>query len=263
MNRLILLVLVLVIVACFQVPITNRNQFKMLPENILANTGAAQYQTFRNQLPQASRNNQLVNSVFVVGEKLTRSADQFLRQKGYASRLSSIRWEFTVFDRPEVNAFVLPGGKVAFFTGILPICRDEAGIATVMSHELAHAIARHGNERVSQQLAITTGLTSLSLALQRKPNETRNLILAAAGAGAMVGLALPFSRLHESEADKMGLVFMALAGYDPRTSIDFWQRMAQQGGARVPEFLSTHPSHQTRINELQKFMPTALKYYRP
>lgn len=263
MQKSLVLITFIILASCYKVPITNRSQFKLLPESMLSNAGATQYQALKSKSPIASRNNQLVNSVYTVGEKMSRAVDQFLRQKGYSSRLSTIRWEFTVIDNPSVNAFVLPGGKVAFYNGILPICRDEAGIAAVMGHEIAHAIARHGNERVSQQLAIATGVSSLNLALQNKPTETRNLIMAAAGAGTMVGISLPFSRKHETEADEIGLIFMALAGYDPRVAVDFWQRMAQQGGGRVPEFLSTHPGHQTRAKNLQKFMPKALKYYRP
>ena len=156
----------------------------------------------------------------------------------------------------------MPGGKVVVYSGILPITKTEAGLATVMGHEIAHAIARHGNERMSQGLALQLGGVALDIALHDKPEETRALYTSAYGLGAALGVMLPYSRLHETEADKMGLVFMALAGYDPAESVKFWERMAAQGGGAPPEFLSTHPSHETRINNLKALLPEAQKIYR-
>jgi predicted Zn-dependent protease len=157
----------------------------------------------------------------------------------------------------------MPGGKVVFYTGILPICETNEGIAVVMGHEIAHAIARHGNERMSQQLAIQAGGVALTVLLDEKPAYAQNLFLASYGVGSQIGQ-LAFSRQHESEADKMGLIFMAMAGYDPREAVDFWQRMSEQsGGQQPPEFLSTHPSHETRISDLENFLPEALEYYNP
>jgi predicted Zn-dependent protease len=156
----------------------------------------------------------------------------------------------------------MPGGKVVFYTGILPLTRDENGLAVVMGHEIAHAIADHGNERMSQGLIAQLGGVALSVALDEKPEETQQLWLTAFGAGAQLGVLLPFSRLHESEADHLGLIFMSMAGYNPNHAISFWRRMSEyKEGEAPPEFLSTHPSDETRIAEIEKLLPEALKYY--
>jgi predicted Zn-dependent protease len=156
----------------------------------------------------------------------------------------------------------MPGGKIVVYTGILPYTKDDAGLAVVLGHEIAHAIARHGNERMSQNLLATTGFVALDIALANKPTETRNLFLGAVGVGTQVGVLLPFSRLQESEADRLGLIFMASAGYDPHAAIGFWERMSQ-GGTSVPEFLSTHPSDETRIENIRDtYMNEAMKYYK-
>jgi predicted Zn-dependent protease len=157
----------------------------------------------------------------------------------------------------------MPGGKVVVYTGILPITKNESGLATVMGHEIAHAIARHGNERMSQALATQLGGMALSVALSSEPQQTRQLFMQAYGLGAQVGVLLPYSRLQESEADEIGLIFMAKAGYDPRKAVDFWQRMEKQsGGGAPPEFLSTHPSPKSRIEDIKEHLPEAMKYYR-
>ncbi len=157
----------------------------------------------------------------------------------------------------------MPGGKVAFYTGILPVCKDETGIAVVMGHEIAHAIARHGNERMSQGLLLQLGGVALDVATTTKPEETRQLFQLAYGIGANVGVMLPYSRKHESEADRMGLIFMAMAGYDPNQAPLFWERMSKLGGNKPPMLLSTHPSDEKRIADLKKYMPEALQYYKP
>jgi predicted Zn-dependent protease len=156
----------------------------------------------------------------------------------------------------------MPGGKVVFYEGILPICEDENGVAVVMGHEVAHAIAEHGNERMSQGLIAQLGGVALSEALKNEPQMTQQLWMTAYGLGAQVGVLLPFSRTQESEADRLGLIFMAIAGYNPHGAVEFWQRMAQQGGAQPPEFLSTHPAHNTRINNIKEYIPEAMEYYR-
>jgi predicted Zn-dependent protease len=157
----------------------------------------------------------------------------------------------------------MPGGKVVFYTGILPVCRDEEGIAVVMGHEVAHAVAQHGSERMSQGLMTQLGGAALGVALKDEPEETQALWFTAYGLGTQVGVLLPYSRLHESEADHLGLIFMAMAGYNPNESVEFWQRMADsKKGGGPPEFLSTHPSDETRINDLKKLVPEAMKYYK-
>jgi predicted Zn-dependent protease len=253
--------IVLLVVACKKVPLTGRKQLRLLPETTLINASVPQYRQMLSQ-GTGQANATQVEQVRRIGGKISAAVEQYLRNHKQTDRLKGIKWEFNVINENVINAFCMPGGKVAFYSGIFPITQDDDGLAAVMGHEIAHAIAGHGNERVSQQLAIQTGLTSLDLALSQKPGETTNLILAAAGLGSQVGILLPFSRLHESEADKLGMVFMAMAGYDPAKTIDFWKRMKAAGGAKPPEFLSTHPSDEKRIKDLQTFLPKARKYYR-
>lgn len=196
-----------------------------------------------------------------VGDNIVKGVETFLKQENKMNRIKGFEWEFKVIDEDIVNAWCMPGGKVAFYTGILDITEDEAGTAVVMGHEIAHAVAYHGNERMSQGALLQTAGATLSVLLSEKPEATQQLFMQSYGVAAGLGQ-LAYSRKHESEADKMGLVFMAIAGYDPREAPKFWQRMSEQGGAAPPEFLSTHPSDETRIKELEEFMPTALQYYR-
>lgn len=172
-----------------------------------------------------------------------------------------MEWQAAVLRSPEANAFCLPGGKIAVYTGILPICRDEDGLAAVMGHEMAHAVARHGAQRIFQQQNMQALLAGASFSLGDMDYQTRRTVMGLLGAGAQFGVALPFSRDHESEADRMGLMYMARAGYDPRAAVGLWQRMAEHGGEQQPEFSSTHPSHATRIRQLEGWMPEALEVY--
>jgi len=186
-----------------------------------------------------------------------------MRDNNLYDRIKDYKWEFNLVDSKDVNAWCMPGGKVVVYSGLLPVTKNEESLALVIGHEIAHAIARHGNERMSQQLLAATGGLALDVALINKPAETRQLFNTAYGVGANLGVLLPYSRLHETEADKLGLIFMAMAGYNPAIAPDFWKRMAAVSGNKVPEILSTHPSNETRIHDLNKFMPTAMKYYKP
>jgi predicted Zn-dependent protease len=199
-----------------------------------------------------------------VGGRIQKAVEQYMASKNLSSELDGFVWEFNVIEDPKtVNAWCMPGGKVAFYTGIMPVCQDEAGVAVVMGHEVAHAIANHGAERMSQGLVQQMGGVALDVALSSKPGETREMFGMAYGLASNFGAMLPFSRLHESEADKMGLIFMAMAGYDPSEAPKFWERMAAaSGGGAPPEFMSTHPSHETRIKDLNDQIPEAMKYYK-
>lgn len=249
-------------VACLKVPITGRRQLNLLPESTMLSLSLSNYRSFLAKsppLPDSDANVQLVRKV---GNKLVLAINAFLKEKRQTNRVKDFKWEFNVVNDKTVNAWCMPGGKVVVYTGLLPVTLDEEGLAVVMGHEIAHAIARHGNERMSQQLAIQLGGIGLAVAMSQKPQEVQNIFLASYGVGSTLG-ALKYSRVHETEADKMGVVFMALAGYDPNKSIAFWERMKQaSGGAKVPEIISTHPSDETRIKDLKAFMPTALKYYK-
>jgi predicted Zn-dependent protease len=171
-------------------------------------------------------------------------------------------WRVSLVRDPQVNAFCLPRGKIVVFTGILPVAKTEAGLATVMGHEMAHATARHGSERVFQQKATQTLLTGVQFSLGDMSYEQQRAIMGAIGAGAQYGILMPFGRDHESEADAIGLIYMARAGYDPREAVAFWQRMDEHaGGQNPPEFMSTHPSHDTRVQRLKELMPAAMEEY--
>jgi len=196
-----------------------------------------------------------------VGEKIANAVTQFMKRKHLGKRIKDYQWEFNLVNENIPNAWCMPGGKVVVYAGILPYTRTEAGLAVVMGHEIAHAIARHGNERMSQSMILQMGGMALSSALDSKPQQTKAIFMGAYGVGTKVGLSLPFSRTHETEADKLGLVFMAMAGYNPEEAITFWERMSQSGGQKPPELLSTHPSDETRIKDLKEFLPEAMKYY--
>ena len=197
------------------------------------------------------------------GTRIAEAVESYLREQGLESRLKEFKWEFNLIDEDVPNAWAMPGGKIVFYSGIMPITKDESGVAVVMGHEIAHVVARHGNERMSQQLLLQTGGLALSVALQEKPEQTRNMFLTAYGLGSTVGVSLPYSRAHEIEADQLGLIFMAMAGYDPAEAVSFWERMSNLSGNSPPEFLSTHPGSESRIREMKNFLPEAARYYKP
>ncbi|MCI0586776.1 MAG: M48 family metallopeptidase [Planctomycetes bacterium] len=245
-----LLLPVLLLAACTTVPVTGRKQLSLYSEAEEASLGLQAYREILSDA-QIVASGPDVEMVRRVGSRIAAVADD-----------PGFQWEFNlVKDDAMVNAFCLPGGKVAVYTGILPLTQTEEGLATVMGHEIAHAIARHGGERMSQQSTAGALGAVLEASLANKSEGTRSWALAAFGVGANYGILLPYSRTHESEADEIGLIYMARAGYDPRPSVDFWRRMAAKGGAKPPEFLSTHPSDETRIAQLRALLPRAIEEY--
>lgn len=263
MKKLIVLSVVIALVtACATVPITGRKQMNLLPESQMRSQAVTSYNQFLGQNPALPVNDQRAQQVKRVGEKVAAAAARFLKAKGASDRIAGFQWQFNVVESNEVNAWCMPGGKVVFYTGILPVCQDEDGIAVVMGHEVAHAIARHGNERVSQGLLVQGGGMALDFATAyaNQPEQTRTLFQQAYGLGTTVGAILPFSRLHESEADEMGLIFTAMAGYDPAKAVPFWKRMSAMGGQRPPEFLSTHPDPDKRSAKLAEQVRVARAY---
>jgi predicted Zn-dependent protease len=252
----------LIIYACASVPVTGRRQLSLIPNSELIPMVNQEYAAVIKKGP-LSTNQEQTQMVKRVGARIQKAVEQYMTSQGQSSYLKDFSWEFNLIDDPKTaNAWCMPGGKVAFYTGILPICKDEDGVAVVMGHEVAHAIANHGGERMSTQMVAQYGLNTLSALMGQNPTAGRQLLMQAVGAGAGVGM-LKFSREHESEADRMGLIFMAMAGYDPNNAISFWQRMSSEsGGQSPPEFLSTHPAHDTRIKDLKGWMPEALKYYK-
>mgnify|MGYP003562658894 CR=1 FL=1 len=242
--------------ACTTVPITNRKQLKLYPESDMIALSLTQYNQFLNESEVISTSNPDAALIQKVGNKLSKACEDFLKKTGQSNRIENYQWEFNLVESDQLNAWCMPGGKVVFYTGIMPVCQDEAGVAVVMSHEIAHAVAAHGNERMSQQMAIQLGTIPLAVATSQNPGMVQDIFLMSYGLGSQIGL-LAYSRTHESEADKMGLVFMEYAGFDSNEAIEFWKRMAAQGGSGVPEFMSTHPANETRIRNIKEFIPTA------
>jgi predicted Zn-dependent protease len=252
--------IVLILVSCSKVPITGRKQFKLLPNDMVLSMSRSSYQDFLQQHPPLPASNPEVTEVRTVGGRISAGVVKFLQQNNMSDRVSDFTWEFNVVDDKTVNAWCMPGGKIVFYSGILPVAKDDNGIATVMGHEIGHAVAEHGNERMTEQLALYLGGISLDYALQKEPQTTRDIFLTSYGVGSQLG-DLAYSRKHEYEADKLGMVFMAMSGYDPASAITFWQRMTLAGGAKPPEFLSTHPSDENRIKAMQAFLPQAKTFY--
>lgn len=248
--------------SCANVPITGRQQFNIVSDQTILSTSTEQYQQFMNE-NTLSRDAAATSMVKRVGANIQRAVTRYFTDQQQAAALNGYNWEFNLVEDTEVNAWCMPGGKVVVFTGILPITYNETGMAVIMGHEIAHAVAKHGNERLSEALLIQLGGVALDQAMRQKPQETRDMYNQAYGIGSEVGLMLPFSRVQETEADELGLIFMAMAGYDPQQAIPFWERMARQPGTAPPQFLSSHPSDRTRIENLRKIMPKAMAYYHP
>lgn len=255
--------LALFLTACSTVPITGRKQLKLIPSSTLLPMSFNQYSEFVRS-NQMSNNTSQTRMVKDVGNRIQRAVEEYMADNGLSDRLDGFKWEYNLIEDESINAWAMPGGKVVFYTGILPVTRNEDGLAVVMGHEIAHIIAGHGNERMSKGLLAQAGQTALSVYMRDQPQATRDMMLAAYGAGAQVGVMLPFSRKHEREADKLGLIFMAMAGYDLNEAPKFWERMmAASNGQAPPEFLSTHPSTESRIKDMRKYIPEARKYYKP
>jgi predicted Zn-dependent protease len=263
MSRIMIIVLVLFFLDnCTTVPITGRKQFDFVPASQVISLSFDGYkQVLKDN--KLSTNMEQTAIVKNAGGRIQHAVETYMSEHNLRDNLKGFQWEFNLLESPVVNAFCMPGGKVAFYTGIMPICKDEIGVAVVMGHEVAHAIANHGGERMSQGLLQQMGGVALAVALKDKPSDTQQLALSAYGAGSTVFGILPYSRLQESEADKLGLIFMAMAGYDPHEAPKFWERMSSMNkGTKPPEFLSTHPSDQSRIRALNEAIPEAMKYYK-
>lgn len=249
-------------VACAKVPITGRRQLNLASENQLMAMSVTEYGRFLSENPPLPDHDPRVQTTRRVGQRIAEAATRYLQENNMANRVEGFDWTFNVVNDATVNAWCMPGGKVVVYTGILPVTQDETGLAVVMGHEVSHAIARHGNERMSQGLLLQAGGMTLEVLTGNNPSLARDLFLQVYGVGGTLGM-LSYSRKHETEADKLGLVFMAMAGYDPRQAPRFWERMSANGGQAPPEILSTHPSDATRMRDLEVFMPEALKYYKP
>jgi len=252
----------LLLTSCSTVPVTGRSHLNLIPGSSMMSMSAQQYGTFLKE-NKLSQNQQQTAMVKRVGARIQGAVERYFASTGLQDYLKNYKWEFNLVEDKQVNAWCMPGGKVVVYTGILPVARDDAGLAVVMGHEIAHAIAEHGNERMSQGLIAQLGGVALSTALATKPEVTQQLWMSVYGVGTQYGALLPYGRMQESEADHLGLVFMTMAGYDPNVAVSFWERMAtQKGGQAPPEFLSTHPSDATRIANIKRLIPSVVAQYR-
>ena len=247
--------------SCSLVPLTGRRQISLVSDADMLSTSFVQYDQFLKE-NKVSTNTAQTNMVKGVGRRIQNAVVTYFSQNNLSQDLNGFAWEFNLIESNEVNAWCMPGGKVVVYTGILPVTQNETGLAVVMGHEIAHAVAKHSNERMSQALIAQLGGQTLATALQQKPQQTQDIWMSLFGVGVQIGAILPYSRLQESEADRLGLIFMAMAGYDPNASIEFWQRMSQNAGNKPPEFLSTHPSDENRIKKIKSEIQEAMKYYK-
>lgn len=249
----------LMLYACSKVPLTGRARLDAVSDAEIMPLVNEQYKQVLREEKVVSNTSQ-GQAVVRVGKRIATAVEDYLTQQGYPELANSFNWEFNLIQSEQVNAWAMPGGKVAFYTGIMPITQDDTGIAVVMGHEIAHAVAAHSRERMSNGLVSNFGVSLLSSALGQNPSLTQAILLQSVGLGSELGM-LSFSRKHELEADELGLTFMALAGYDPRQAPIFWERMSAKGGESPPEFLSTHPGPDSRIQKLNQQMPKAMQYY--
>lgn len=262
MKRIILLSLTtLMLVSCSQVVLTGRKQLLLVSDTEVLAMSATAYKQFIDSVP-ASKNTTQTTLVKNVGKNIAAAVEGYLKSKGLEADLATLKWEFHLVRDTSVNAFCMPGGKVVFYEGIIPVARNEAGLAVVMGHEIAHAVAKHSNERMSHQMLAQYGSGIAGLALSNKSAALQQTIGTLYGLGANVGFMLPYSRKHEYEADKLGLIFMAMAGYDPNEAVAFWERMSANKKGSVQEFMSTHPSDDNRIAQMKAVLPEAMSYYK-
>lgn len=262
-NKFLVVAFVIVAVACTRNAITGRNQLTLVSEEQVETMAVTEYKQFLSQ-------NKVVNNtgskdaemVKRVGTRIANAITEYYKTKGLTNDLSNYKWEFNLVDSKDVNAWCMPGGKVVVYTGILPITQNEAALAVVLGHEITHAVAGHGRERMSQGMLAQGIQIAGNVALSRNP-QTVNIFNNVYGPAAQVGVLLPNSRNQEYEADHYGLIFAAMAGYNPQEAVPFWQRMAKMGGEKTPVFLSSHPADEDRIKKIQELMPEALTYYKP
>lgn len=264
MKRIVLffstaIIFVLGFYACSSVPITGRQQLNLVSDEEVLTLSLQEYNDFI-KTAKKSTDKTAIALVEKVGRKIADAVEAYYKYVGAETLLKDYAWEFNLVDDPQVNAFCMPGGKIVVYTGILPVTQDESGLSVVLGHEVAHALAKHANERMSQQMAAQYGATAVDALLGKASSTVKTVGQTVYGLGAQYGVMLPFNRKQESEADHLGLIFMSIAGYNPDVAIPFWERMAQQGSA-IPEFLSTHPSDKTRVEEIRKELPEAKEYY--
>lgn len=260
MKRILFILTVFMIASsCSNVMITGRRQLLLLSDSEILSMSATAYKQYIDSVP-ASLDMAATEMVKRVGTNISLAVEAFMLSNRLEHELAKLAWEFNLVADSTVNAFCMPGGKVVFFEGILPYTKTEAGLAVVMGHEIAHAVAKHSNERMSQVLLAQYGAVIADILTSNRSETTRSVINTVYGIGATVGVILPYSRKHEYEADRLGTIFMAMAGYDPNEAIEFWSRMASSKSKGATDFLSTHPTDAKRIAKLREVIPEAMRY---
>jgi predicted Zn-dependent protease len=263
MKRLcgLFVIIILLLSSCGSVPLTGRKQVLLVGDQEVLTASLTQYNDYIKSA-KLSANQAMTNQVVRVGTKIAAATETYLKSNGLEAEIKNFAWEFHLVQSADINAFCMPGGKIVVYEGIMNFISSDDELGAIMGHEVAHAVAKHSNERMSQQLMTEYGAAILGTAVSGKSQAVQNVAKTVYGLGAQYGVMLPYSRKHEYEADHMGLIFMAIAGYNPQTAISFWQKMAQGKSGGTPEIMSTHPSDANRIAELQKYLPDATKYYK-
>ncbi|MDD6891764.1 MAG: M48 family metallopeptidase [Bacteroidales bacterium] len=251
----------LLLAGCGSVPVTGRKQVLLVSDQEVLTSSLTQYNSYMKSATKSTNSTQSA-MVTRVGKRIAAATEQYLRENGLSAQLSEFAWEFNLVKDPQVNAFCMPGGKIVVYEGLMKLVSSDDELAVVVGHEVAHAVAKHSNERMSQEILAQYGAQILSQTLSQKSAATQQVAQKIYGLGAQYGAILPFSRKHESEADFMGLIFMAMAGYNPDVAVNFWQKMSANGSAGVPEFMSTHPSDARRISDIQRELPAIKAKYK-
>ena len=251
----------LLLAGCSSVPVTGRKQVLLVSDQEVLTSSLTQYNSYMQSATKSTNASQTA-MVTRVGKKIAAATEQYLRENGLTSQISEFAWEFNLVKDNQVNAFCMPGGKIVVYEGLMKLVSSDDELAVVVGHEVAHAVAKHSNERISQEILAQYGAQILTNSLSQKSAATQQVASKIYGLGAQYGAILPFSRKHESEADYMGLIFMAMAGYNPEVAVTFWQKMSASGSANVPEFMSTHPSDARRISDIQKELPSIKAKYK-
>lgn len=249
----------LILQGCSTVAVTGRSQLNLVSDSEVLTSSLTQYNDYMKSAAKSTNKAQTA-MVVRVGQKIAAATEKYLRENGLESEIKNYSWEFNLVQSDEVNAFCMPGGKIVVYEGLMKLASSEDELAVVVGHEVAHAVAKHSNERMSQQVLASYGSQALSAALSKKSAITQQVASTVYGLGSQYGVMLPFSRKHESEADYMGLIFMKMAGYNPDAAVTFWKKMSAQGGS-TPEFMSTHPSDSRRIDDINKALPEIKQKY--
>jgi len=250
-----------ILLSCSSVMLTGRKQLLLVSDSEVLAMSLKSYNQFIDSVP-LSTDRASTALVKKVGKNISIAVENYMKSNGLEAEISNFAWEFNLVKDKQVNAFCMPGGKVVVFEGILPMTLSEAGLAVVVGHEIGHAVAKHSNERLSQQLMLQYGASVTDALTSGKSDVMRGGINALYGIGAQVGVMLPYSRKQEYEADRLGLMFMAMAGYNPSVAVGFWERMSANGSNSAVDFMSTHPTDAKRIAAMKKLLPEAMKYYK-